>query len=309
MLTLMHTLRLAAFVTAGFAYAVIVVGFIVRITGSGMGCGPDWPLCNGRVIPAFTSPEVAIEWLHRVAVLGLSLLTAVTVAVAVLARRAPGASGSGGVLRPAALAAGLLVIQSLIGRQAVRLELDPTTVIVHLAMALALLAVMVILGLRAGGPAAARAAPPWGVLGAAALGAAVIILGGATANLGASWACTGFPLCSGRLWPTGTMDGLAHVHWTHRLLAYGFFAVIVGLAVGMHRRGASARARAAAWTAAGLGTAQLAVGAVMVLAALPPLWRGLHAAVGTAVWVVLVYLVWVSGRVAPAGAPAGMVRP
>src|SRR5690606_17293697 len=38
--------RLAIF-TAIYIYLLIVCGGTVRITGSGMGCGDDWPLCNG----------------------------------------------------------------------------------------------------------------------------------------------------------------------------------------------------------------------------------------------------------------------
>jgi heme A synthase len=48
----MKTLKTLAFTSAGFAFALIVLGALVRITGSGMGCGDDWPLCNGRLIPA-----------------------------------------------------------------------------------------------------------------------------------------------------------------------------------------------------------------------------------------------------------------
>ena len=32
------------------ALMAVVMGGIVRVTGSGLGC-PDWPLCHGRIIP------------------------------------------------------------------------------------------------------------------------------------------------------------------------------------------------------------------------------------------------------------------
>lgn len=36
-----------AWITAVCSYFLVVFGGIVRITGSGLGCGDDWPLCRG----------------------------------------------------------------------------------------------------------------------------------------------------------------------------------------------------------------------------------------------------------------------
>src|SRR5882762_9739548 len=40
-----------AWIAAACVYVLIVLGFVVRITGSGLGCGNHWPLCNGRLFP------------------------------------------------------------------------------------------------------------------------------------------------------------------------------------------------------------------------------------------------------------------
>lgn len=298
----MKPLRLAAFVTAGFAYAVIVLGFVVRITGSGMGCGDDWPTCNGRLIPVFDRPEVAIEFGHRLAVLGLAIMAVTVAGLALAGRRESGADGRGGTARPALLVVALLVVQSALGAVTVKLELPPHTVILHLGTGLALLATLVVLGLRAGVLAGVTAPPAGlsrgrgGIVGALVLGALVVLLGGMTATTGAASACTGFPLCSGQLWPAGGSGGLAHIHWTHRLLAYALFLHLLGVAAGLRRKGASGAILAAGWVVFGLATAQIVAGAAMVLTYLPPVLRGVHAALGTAVWVGLVYLGWLTAR-------------
>src|SRR5699024_9366582 len=38
---------------------------LVTKTGSGMGCGPSWPLCHGQLFPRNITPELIIELSHR----------------------------------------------------------------------------------------------------------------------------------------------------------------------------------------------------------------------------------------------------
>ncbi|MGH7546470.1 MAG: COX15/CtaA family protein, partial [Gemmatimonadota bacterium] len=47
-----------AWAAVAFTYALIVLGGIVRITGSGMACGEDWPLCRGRWLPTLDVPTL-----------------------------------------------------------------------------------------------------------------------------------------------------------------------------------------------------------------------------------------------------------
>lgn len=304
----MKTLRTLAFATAAFAYAVIVLGFIVRITESGMGCGDHWPLCNGQIVPDFASVEVAIEYGHRLAVLGLGALTVAVVALSWGLRGFPGAAGKGGTVRPALLVVALLIAQSLLGAVAVKLELPPHTVVLHLGTGLALLATLIVLGLRAGVLAGLNQPPEAGISGrggivaALLLTAAVVLMGGMTATTGAAVSCQGFPLCNGQIWPAGGGSGLPHIHWTHRLLAYALFFHLIGVVVGLKRKSAPGRIQRAAWIAMGLGVAQVAVGAAMVLAYLPPELRAAHAVLGTGVWLALVYLTWLTAGAGSTGA-------
>ena len=205
----MQPIRILAFVASAATYLLIVLGGVVRITGSGMGCGDDWPLCNGRLIPSLSDTATFIEWSHRLVALGVSVLV-VGLATLTLSRRAtPGVAGRDGPLKPALWAGGLLVIQVLLGAVTVWLELPPTVVILHLATAMAMVAALIVAGLRANSTAAAQHDGRYwrGALTALVMAAVAVLLGGLTANLGAASACLGFPLCSGEVWPSQSNPG------------------------------------------------------------------------------------------------------
>lgn len=294
-----------AFVTAGFTYALIVFGGIVRITGSGMGCGDDWPLCHGQLIPPMDF-ETLIEYGHR---LVAALLSFLVLGVAIYAwrhRRAAGIAGRG-VVGWALIALLLLVVQVLVGAVTVWLELPASTVVLHLVLASALLAALIIAGLRARKERAGRGkvggpVHRW-VWGAAILGFTTLILGAMVANTGAAALCQGFPLCNGQLVPEG--GGPVHLHWTHRLAGYALVIVVGVAAVKTIRTAGDSTASRGALAALALVVAQIVVAATMVLLQLPDALQALHLAVGAGLWAALV--VWatsVRSELAPAPTPA-----
>ena len=262
-----------AWSAAAATYLLIVLGAIVRITSSGMGCGDHWPLCHGRLFPPLDELGTLIEWTHRLVAALVSVLVAGLAGYAWSLRQRAGSTEQFNPGRGAYVALGLLIVQILLGAVTVKLSLPPWTVVLHLGTAMLLLATLLVAAL---GP---RPAPPSRTgLRAAALGFVTVLLGALTANTGASSACFGFPLCNGQLVPDGTY--LQYIHWTHRLLAYALFGYTLWWASRTRRR--------AAWSVLGLVILQIAVAAAMVLLALPAPLQALHVAIGAAVWAGLV---------------------
>jgi heme o synthase len=300
---LLHRL---AWTGAALAMGLIVLGGVVRITGSGMGCGEHWPRCHGQWFPPLDLATL-IEIGHRWAAALVSLLVLATAVTAWRRHRA-----EPGLRNPATLALILLVVQVLLGAVTVKLALPPWVVITHLANAMILLAVLIVTALRAGTAAQKdessaplpnaplqrnpRHAGHTLVLGTAGLGFVVILLGANVANLHVGLLCLGFPLCNGSLMPPTVL--LPWLPWAHRFLAFAFLALVVTLTVRLGSRQDPAGrllARDSALVLA-ITVVQIAVGATMVLQLLPPALRAIHLLIGTLLWSALVVLAFHSSR-------------
>jgi heme A synthase len=274
--------RRLAWATALATFLLVVLGAVVRITGSGMGCGDHWPLCNGHLIPPLSDYRTVLEWGHRLVAGLVSILVFGLAGYAWWQRRGVGGRASGVPDRTPYVAVALLIFQVLLGAVTVKLELPHWTVVLHLATAMVLLAAV----LRAAD--GWRGRPARAATGALALGFFTVLAGGLTAKLDATAACLGFPLCNGQWMPAG--DVLQSIHWTHRLLAYGLTAYVVVWAARGRRTGP--------WLVLGLVALQVAVGAGMVLGGFSLGLRAAHVAAGTAVWAGLVLAALRSGAVA-----------
>jgi len=248
-----------AWVAAACAYLLIVLGAVVRISGSGMGCGDHWPLCNGHLFPPLNEIPTVIEWSHRLVAAVVSIL--VIGLVALDWRRA----------WPALI---LLIVQILLGAVTVKTGLTPAMVILHLATAMLLLAALIVTA--CGVPRSPGLGPGSAVL--LALTFITVLFGALTANLGAMASCGGFPLCNGQLIPHA--GPLAAIHWTHRLLAYTLAGYLIWWVV----RSADRRA----WGVLAIVALQIAIAATMLQLGFPGALQAAHAAVGAGVWAMVV---------------------
>jgi heme A synthase len=294
--------RKLAFWTGIATLLLIIVGGIVRVSQSGLGCGPagsglhGWPFCNGEILPAGQAPTF-IEYSHRT-VAGIVGLLFLALMVWIWRRyrdhRDLFAAGVLGFV--------LVVAQGLLGALTVEHNLDPGLVAAHLGMAMILLALAAYIwrGSRDDvvGAEPVDGGPRFkGVALASQIGLFLtIVAGGYMAGTqkfgrtdfdgsGAHHACgTQFPSCNGAFMPFGDAP-LVDIHLTHRLFLYVTAILIVWLAVMAIRRAPTPRLVRMGWVALAMLLAQLLVGALNVwIPDILPALIVLHLTLATVLW-------------------------
>lgn len=131
-----------ALVALAGLWAIVPSGAVVRLTASGLGC-PDWPLCDGRVVPAATG-HAWIEFTNRM-FSGLVML--VTVGTALVAWWLPGRPAA--IRRLSLLAALATVGQVPLGAVTVVYDLHPLLVGAHFLLSMVALGAGTALALAA----------------------------------------------------------------------------------------------------------------------------------------------------------------
>ena len=282
-----------ALATVLCTFALVVLGAVVRVTGSGLGC-PDWPLCHGGVLPPAESKAI-IEWSHRVVASFLvgPLVLATVISAWILYRRVPW------LVIPATVALVMLVAQAVLGGITVINELPGALVTAHLALGEALLACLVLIWVVASRGALHFSSDtlPDGrpdrfpVLMLAAMAGIYLLLisGSYVSTSGATGACLDWPHCldSDHL-PGGKLQ---LIHMAHRFVALiiGVFAIYV-LHLGIRGRHRPKSIRYSSMAIVTLFVIEVFVGAGAVWMDFPTDMRGLHQAVATAVWGMAVWI-------------------
>jgi cytochrome c oxidase assembly protein subunit 15 len=285
------------------ALVVVVLGAWVRLSAAGLGC-PDWPGCYGHLSAGSAAENIdavnqafphrpfeyhkAIkEMVHRYFATGLGVLTLVLAGLAIRNREDPQQP----VALPMVLVA-LIIFQGLLGMWTVTLLLKPLIVVLHLIGGLSTLSLLAWLAMRP--PEAAERSSNGGLRKLAVLGLAMlalqIVLGGWTSSNYAALACPDFPTCQNSYWPEmdakdafvlwrglgidyegGVLDHPARVaiHFVHRLGAIAAAVILGALSFLAWRRGTTPAVRTAGVLLGLILVAQLILGPVMVMRALP----------------------------------------
>lgn len=310
------TFRKLAYLSVALTFALVIVGGVVRISDSGLGCGAagsgthGWPLCSGRVIP-LVDANMIVEYSHRILAGSLAILIAVMAFVA--RRRFPERRA----LRRATVAAFALVLfQAALGGLSVEKGLEEELVAAHLGVAMLQIGILILIATlsrgesrsgpeRARGGSTGRAVRIVSVAASAAVLATIVAGGYMSASelhgtgkqeVSVHTACgTDFPSCNGSFLPFGTSRAL-DIHLTHRAFMYLASALVVALFLMVLMQGRGRRSPRSSPDTLGAAAAIMAILLVQVTLGALNVWLGEHAwlvvvhlAVGTLLWCSLVY--------------------
>jgi cytochrome c oxidase assembly protein subunit 15 len=291
---------------------VILFGAVVRITGSGAGCGQHWPTCQGEVAHLPRTLETLIEFTHRITsgLLGLAIFVLTTGAFVLLERAHP-------ARKWLVFSSIFLIIEALIGRRLVKLSLVGTDASVERAvmMPLHLVNTSLLLGTLAlatfacwpqEAPSRARSPRGAALVGLGLLAVVAVSASGALTALGDTVYPTRLGLSGIAADPGKERHFLEHLRVFHPLLAVALVVALLRLLPRAVTHG-STTARRLARVSIGLLLAQAALGALNVLLSAPGYMQVVHLFVACLIWLAMLLLaaeLW-APRHFPAPAPLG----
>lgn len=268
---------------------LIVFGAVVRVTDSGLGCGSDWPLCNGTIFPPLDNVTAWIEWLHRLFAALIGLFGLGTLYVAWRGYRNENRT----VLHYTAIAAVLFMVQSILGAIVVIFELPPTFVTLHLGTAMLLLAALLIAAVSAKYQPTTRQRDQitWMIYANTAFSLVIILTGALVRGSGATMACgTSWPFCIDNVILPVEYGQLAMIHMIHRFAVGALGITLLILLWQVVKQRQAVLVRNLVVTALVFYLMQSAVGAMYVVTVATPEWSAAHVGLAAVTWGVLVIL-------------------
>jgi len=307
-------------------WIMVVIGVIVRSTGSGMGC-PDWPLCYGQVIPEIGDTAAWLESIHRWWGVIIGFLVLGLVISAFRTQRATRSIVIGSLV-----AFGIVGFQAYLGKVTVDMNNSAETVLAHLATAMILLGTFLFVLIRSRFPAqlpthGASLRVPL-LVGFSAISVfAVLLFGAETTCPGVDRGAAGcaalifpeWPLFDGQLIPTFSANAaiadLQMRQFSHRIAVAIAGVILLAATVVVwraaratdpeHRVPGAETMLGLVGTAATLFAIQIVVGALQIWTVLEPWAVSLHLALGSLIWTLLIGATlygWYSARAALAQA-------
>lgn len=208
-------------------FIVMIAGSLVTKTDSGLGCGNDWPLCNGKWVPEYTLASI-IEYSHRL----ITGVAGIVVAIfSVLCWRHY--RGNKEVRNLALFGLFFIVLESILGASAVIWPQSSSVLALHFGFSLLAFTGVFLLSLyvlqrdkmeAVVQGVASRGFRNW-IWAVTIYAYGVVYLGAYVRHTGSSMACSDWPLCDGKLIPE--LSGQVGIQFVHRLGALGLAILLL----------------------------------------------------------------------------------
>ncbi|WP_282940756.1 COX15/CtaA family protein [Paenibacillus sp. RC67] len=205
---------------------ILIMGALVTKTESGRGCGDDWPLCNGKFVPAYTIESI-IEYSHRfvTGIVGMILLVTLILVLRYSHRKDAKWFVS--------LAMFFTILQAILGAMAVMWPQSSATLALHFGISLVAFALTLLLALvytRFGSMLSEtnHSLSPgikWAIWIITIYCYGVVYLGAFVRHTNSAGGCIGWPLCNGQVIPE--LSGATLIVFIHRLGAILMLLLIV----------------------------------------------------------------------------------
>jgi cytochrome c oxidase assembly protein subunit 15 len=284
-------LRPLTLLLSAITYIILLQGALVTNTGSGQGCGQNWPLCKGTFMPEWDYNAI-IEFSHRAVtgLCGIGVLLLIYLVYRYQTTRR--------IRFLSLVTLSTVITQSLLGAGNVLWPQPKWILALHFGISLICFSAVLLTTVdvfQAGKPSPERAAIDPGfrrwTLQTMLFFYVIVYLGAFVRHTGAALACTGFPDCNGSLFPG--FSGQVGAAFAHRVAAFLGLILIIRLTL-LALKQPSGAVRRAGIASLVLIVAQIATGAAMALGQYHLLTQMLHGAIISALWGVLSVILMLS---------------
>ncbi|MFC5447619.1 COX15/CtaA family protein [Paenibacillus aestuarii] len=207
-------------------FLILAMGALVTKTEAGRGCGDDWPLCNGKFIPAYTISSF-IEYSHRLVV---GIVTVILIITLYLVFRYVKRSDARWFISGTVL---MTLIQALMGAAAVVWPQSSIVLALHFGLSLLAFAFSLLLSLvftsYGDYSRSQRILPGFKTMAwfSVVYCYVVVYLGAFVRHTVSSGGCVGWPLCNGEVVPE--LSGATGIVFIHRIAAVLLFICLLFL--------------------------------------------------------------------------------
>lgn len=220
-------LQIFGVITSFGMLVVILQGALVTQTGSGDGCGAEWPLCYGQLIPEEPTIATLIEYTHRLVSAILGLMVIIHAVWSWFSLRAIKETKLFAIL-----AVTFILFQGLLGAGAVVWGQSNTIMALHFGFSLISFTSVLLLTILAFekektiGLALNMTARLRKFIYFILIYVYIVVYTGAyVKHSEAGTGCTGWPLCNGQLIPV--LEGNTTIQFGHRIVAGLLFIFIL----------------------------------------------------------------------------------